>query len=146
MKTISLAKLHAVAPFRKPGYVDAALAASSPVSETHISMSDEDFQRIKSEYAIRPPLPAPATSGGPGTELKKLLAKLGIHASPTCKCNSMARKMDAWGPDESLKHVEEIVDVMEETAKKRGLPFMRIAGRTLVKLACRSARQKSNSQ
>jgi hypothetical protein len=74
------------------------------------------------------------------------LANMGIHASPTCKCNAMAKKMDAWGPDESLLHMEEIVDVMEATAKKRGLPFLRMAGRTLVRMACRSARRKSNSQ
>lgn len=84
----------------------------------------------------------PPPSTGPGTQLKQLLARLGIHASPTCKCNSMARKMDEWGPDESLAHVEEIVDVMEETAKARGLPFLRAAGRLLVKRAIHNARKQ----
>lgn len=80
---------------------------------------------------------------GPGTELKTLLAVMGIHASPTCKCNKMARQMNLWGAEESLNHIEDIVDVMEETAKARGLPFLRMAGKTLVKLACRRARQKA---
>lgn len=81
---------------------------------------------------------------GPGTELKALLAKFGIHASPTCGCNAMARKMDAWGPDESLNHLEEIVDVMEETAKKRGLPFLRSAARLLVRRAISKSRAMSS--
>jgi hypothetical protein len=80
---------------------------------------------------------------GPGTELKALLAKIGIHASPTCGCNKMAKQMDVWG-QESLNHIEEIVDVMEETAKMRKLPFLRTAGRILVRQACRIARKKGN--
>ena len=83
---------------------------------------------------------------GPGTELKALLAKIGIHASPTCGCNKMARQMDAWGPEESLNHIEEIVDVMEATAKARKLPFLRTAGRILVRQACRIARKKGNGK
>lgn len=89
---------------------------------------------------------APAAPSGPGTELKALLAKIGIHASPTCKCNSMAKKMDQWGPEESLNHIEEIVDVMAETAKKRNLPFLRTAGRILVRQACRISRKKGNGK
>lgn len=82
-------------------------------------------------------------SSGPGTELKALLASFGIKATSGCKCNSMARQMDSWGPDESLKHIEEIVDVMQETAKSRKLPFLRLAGRKLVRVACNRARKKS---
>lgn len=77
---------------------------------------------------------------GPGAELKKLLAKFGIHASPTCGCNKMAVQMNAWGPDECLNHIEEIVDVMEAEAKKRKLPFLRAAGRILVRKAIRDSR------
>jgi len=36
--------------------------------------------------------------------------------------------------------------VMEETAKKRGLPFLRVAGQALVRLACRRARKKGSSK
>lgn len=85
-----------------------------------------------------------APTSGPGTELKALLATIGIHSSPTCKCKKMAKQMDAWGPVESLKHIEEIVDVMEETAKKRNLPFLRTAGRALVRIACWKAKRKGN--
>lgn len=80
---------------------------------------------------------------GPGAELKALLASFGIKASPTCKCNKMAAQMDAWGPGESLRHLEEIVDVMQQTAQDRGLPFLRAIGRKLVRIACGRARRKS---
>jgi hypothetical protein len=86
-----------------------------------------------------------ALPSGPGTELKALLATIGIVASPTCKCNKMARQMDAWGPDDSLAHMEEIVDVMEETAKARKLPFLRAGARQMVRLACWNARRKART-
>lgn len=91
-----------------------------------------------------PPLPE-----GPGTELKSLLATFGIHASPTCKCNSMARKMndmESKEPGWCLAHIEEIVDVMEETAKARKLPFLRTAGRLLVKKAVKNWHKKATGK
>lgn len=84
-----------------------------------------------------------APASGPGTELKALLATIGIHSSPTCKCNKMAKQMDQWGPDESLAHLEEIVDVMQETAQKRSLPFLRAGARQMVRIACWKARRKA---
>jgi hypothetical protein len=51
MKSISLAKLHAVAPSRKPGYVEAVMAAATAVSDTHITLEEQDFDRIRREYA-----------------------------------------------------------------------------------------------
>jgi hypothetical protein len=136
MKLISLAKLHAAK--RKPGYIEAVMAVAEPVSDTHIRVTDKDFDRLRSEYAL--------PTSGPGTELKKMLATIGIHATPTCKCNKMAKQMDVWGWEESLNHIDEIVAVMEETAKKRKLPFVRTAGRTLVRIACWKAKRAGNSK
>lgn len=39
----------------------------------------------------------PGRGYGPGTELKKILATLGVVASPTCDCNAKAAHMDALG-------------------------------------------------
>ena len=144
MKTISLAKLHAA--HRKPGYIEAVMAVAERASDTHIRLSDEDFDRLRSEYALPVKAAKPTPASGPGTELKKLLATIGIYASPTCKCNKMAKQMDAWGWEESLKHIEEIVDVMEQTARKRKLPFVRTAGKTLVRIACWKAKRAGNSK
>lgn len=117
---------------RPPGYLEDVLSRAT-VDGDKVTLTSEAYRELVNKYRGRP-------EAGPGTELKALLAKFGIHASPTCGCNAMARKMDAWGPDESLKHLEEIVDVMEETAKKRNLPFIRSAGRLLVRRAISKSR------
>ncbi len=139
MKRFSIASLHAVAKDRKPGYVDAVLAQAKTVTETHVELDDAAFAYLRSRYTLGRPRPEPDIGPGPGAELKKLLASIGIHATPTCKCNKMAKQMNEWG-QESLNHIEEIVDVMEETAKARGLPFVRLGGKALVRLACMRAR------
>lgn len=135
--------LHKWAARRPVGYVEDVLSRGV-VEDGCVTLSEKAYKDLCRKY--RPAAIPHSPSSGPGTELKKLLASIGIHASPTCKCNGMARRMDAWGPDESLNHMEEIVDVMEETAKKRGLPFLRTAGRSMVRIACWKARRKGNKQ
>lgn len=106
--------------------------------------------RLRANCKPRPEPAAPAPpQEGPGTELKSLLATFGIHASPTCKCNSMARKMndmESKEPGWCLSHIEEIVDVMEETAKARKLPFLRTAGKLLVKKAVKNWHKKATGK
>lgn len=86
-------------------------------------------------------LPSPSPQAGPGTELKKLLKRLGITASPTCSCNRRAADMDARGVEWCEQNIETIVGWLREEAGKRGLPFVDIAGTALVKLAIRKAKR-----
>ena len=81
----------------------------------------------------------------PGTELKKLLARIGITSTPDCSCNRVAREMDQWGPDECEKpeRMAEILAAMRENAEKRGLPFIEVAARLLIRRAIRNARRAS---
>jgi len=51
---------------------------------------------------------------GPGTELKKLLATLGIATKPSCDCNAKATQMDVWGADGCRERREEIITWMRE--------------------------------
>lgn len=92
-----------------------------------------------------PPQPQPAApTHGPGTELKKLLKKIGITATPTCSCNARARRMDeeeAREPGWCEAHLDEIVGWLREEAEKRGLPFVDMAGRLLVRRAVRLAKK-----
>jgi hypothetical protein len=90
--------------------------------------------------------PQPQPEGGPGTELKKLLAgwPLYIKSTPTCSCNARARRMDeeeAREPGWCEAHLDEIVGWLREEATKRGLPFLDAAGRVLVKRAISNARK-----
>jgi hypothetical protein len=89
------------------------------------------------------PLPPPAS--GPGTELSELLKRFGIEPTPTCQCRAKAAEMDAWGPDECEKpeRIEEVVAVMRAEAEARGLPFLDVAGRMLVRRAIKNARRKA---
>ena len=86
--------------------------------------------------------PAPPTHG-PGTELSKLLKRLGIEPTPTCSCRAKAAQMDAWGPDECSRpeRIDEVVAVMRAEATARGLPFLDMAGRLLVRRAIQNARR-----
>lgn len=94
--------------------------------------------RQASENASMPP----ARAGGPGSELSRLLKRFGIEPTPTCKCRAKAAQMDAWGPDECSRpeRIDEVVAVMREEAKARGLPFIDAAGRLLVRRAIARAR------
>ena len=94
----------------------------------------------KPGFAPEPP-PEPAPTHGPGTELKKLLKKVGITASPDCSCNARARLMDERGIEWCEANIDEIVGWLREEATKRGLPFVDMAGRMLVKRAVRNARK-----
>jgi hypothetical protein len=91
-----------------------------------------------------PQPPAPPTHG-PGTELSKLLKRFGIEPTPTCQCRAKAAQMDAWGCDEASKpeRIEEVVAVMRAEATARGLPFLDIAGRLLVRRAIANARRNA---
>ena len=84
----------------------------------------------------------PGQSGGAGTELKALLALVGITSTPTCKCNARAKEMDVRG----VKWVEEnkptVLAWLKEEAERRKLPFFATAGRMLIKRAIENAKRK----
>jgi hypothetical protein len=95
--------------------------------------------------AVQPSQP-PAPTSGPGTELKKLLKRVGITATPNCSCNARARRMDeeeAKEPGWCEAHLDEIVGWLREEATKRGLPFLDAAGRVLVRRAISNARKEA---
>ena len=96
-----------------------------------------------SHRAVQPQPQVPA--GGPGAELKKLLAgwPFRIVAKPNCSCNAKARAMDAKGCDWCEAHLDEIVAWLREEASKRKLFFADIAGRLLVRRAIRNARRQT---
>jgi hypothetical protein len=80
-------------------------------------------------------------SGGPGTELKKLLGMIGIKATEGCSCNSRAKTMDQWGPDLCEENISTIIDWLKQEAKKRGLPFVDRLAALIIKRAIRNARK-----
>jgi hypothetical protein len=94
---------------------------------------------------VVPSEPPPPPTHGPGTELSKLLKRLGIEPTPTCACRAKAQQMDAWGCDECERpeRIDEVVAVMRAEAEARGLPFLDVAGRMLVRRAISNARRNA---
>ena len=121
-----------------------------------------EVNTLHSDYPRASPAPVDMASavvhphGHPckcGTELKALLKDwLGIESSPTCSCSSMARRMDALGPDWSEgEGMAQILDVMRTEHAKRWeagktiLPWTDVGARQLVYMACRRSRAKAAS-
>ena len=100
----------------------------------------ECYGEVKTASVVRLP-----TAHGPGTELSHLLKRLGISPTPTCQCRAKQQQMDAWGCDECSKpeRIDEVVAVMRAEAEARGLPFLDIAGRLLVRRAIANARRNA---
>lgn len=79
---------------------------------------------------------------GVGTELKRLLSRVGIHSTPKCLCDQRAMIMDEEGPDWCRQNLSVIVEWMREEAEIRRMPFCRVAAKLLVLRAIRNARKK----
>jgi hypothetical protein len=88
-----------------------------------------------------PAEPSATPTHGPGTELKKLLAKVGITAAPDCACNARAAEMDRQGVEWCEANIDTIVGWLREQAAARGLPFLDLAGRLLARRAISNARK-----
>jgi|LakMenE01Jun11ns_1017448.scaffolds.fasta_scaffold9879178_3 hypothetical protein len=136
-KRVAISAIRRAAASRKAGYLDAVLQASKNTSATHVELTPQDFADLRERFAIEP-------IGGPGTELSALLKRFGIEPTPTCACRSKATQMDAWGCEECSKpeRIDEVVAVMRAEAEARGLPFLDLPARLLVKRAISNARRK----
>lgn len=84
----------------------------------------------------------PPKNAGVGTELKKLLAgwPFKIVATPNCSCNARAAEMNKKGIEWCESNIDTIVGWLKEEAQKRGLPFIDIAAKLMVKRAIRNAK------
>jgi len=75
--------------------------------------------------------------GGPGTELKKLLAAMGYVATENCPCNARAREMDEKGVQWVRDNTETVIGWLEEQAKERSSwLFTRAGAAALIETAC----------
>ena len=112
---------------------------------------DGDEWTIDTDHPAYPrvsrlPVPPAPPTHGPGAELKKLLARVGITASPDCSCNARAAEMDRQGVEWCEANIDTIVGGLREQAEARGLPFLDIAGRLLVRRAISNARKAAASR
>jgi len=130
------AGLQEAARNRKPGYMEAVLAAATVVTDEIMEMPKDVYQEIAEKYSL----------GGPGAELKKLLKMIGVVATPTCQCNQRAKHMDKMGCQWCRDNEEEICDWMQEEARKRGMLFVRSVARLMLKRAIAIADRNKNER
>jgi len=121
-----------------PGYAERVNRYVVKSNETHVFIPRADYEALRTFYG--------ATTSGPGTELKALLKTIGIVAKPNCSCNKRAKVMDEKGCDWCEENIDEIDGWLAEEAKKRKLPYISLAGKTLIRLAIRRARKKGNGR
>jgi hypothetical protein len=146
MKILSYESVKQAQSHRPSGYIEDLLQSGTALRNDigdieYIAFTDKAFSELQARYS---PEVHDAQTHGPGAELSKLLKRLGIEPTPTCKCRSKAAQMDAWGCDECAKpeRIDEVVAVMREEAKARSLPFLDAAGRVLVRRAISNARRE----
>lgn len=58
--------------------------------------------------------PKAVGGSGPGTELSKLFAMIGIKPTASCGCNNMINQMNVWGVEGCEKHFDQIVSHLNE--------------------------------
>lgn len=121
------------------------VTASIGLTVAKQSLKGDDFAKVRDKLApaITVETIPPVRAGGPGSELKKLLGWLGIKPTANCQCNARARDMDLRGPDWCESNQGEILAWLREEAGRRGLPFVEIAAKSLVRLAIRRARAEA---
>lgn len=72
---------------------------------------------------------------GPGTELKKLLASLGIMPEPGCPCIEVAAEMDRIGTAGVIDRRDEFAGVLRTGAKEWGWwDFIKVTSRAVTQL------------
>ena len=138
---ITCNRLHLEARCQERGYtLDEVLpcVVSQDGDEWTIDVEHPAYPRV-SRLPESPATPA----HGPGTELKKLLARVGITATPDCSCNARAAEMDRQGVEWCEANIDTIVGWLREQAEARGLPFLDMAGRLLVRRAISNARRNA---
>jgi hypothetical protein len=145
MIILSIEGIRANAANRPDGYVEDLLSRGKMRDDRLIEFTQEAFDALVAKYSPGTASNTTAEPRGPGTELKKLLATVGITATPNCSCNARAAEMDARGCDWCEANLDTIVGWLREEATKRGLPFLDAAGRLLVRRAIRNARRAAAS-
>ena len=92
-----------------------ALLAKHP---EHVTVHRNPAGHSESVNAKR--LAAIESGTGPGSELWRLLESLGIQHTATCKCLSLAERMNDWGPVGCRAARADIVDQMRINAQQYG--------------------------
>jgi hypothetical protein len=123
-------------PTGKTGYC-AVRKKNLPVHWINLCRENPRYRDSFNDVPVRKGKPP---EKGPGTELSKLLNKMGYRPNSTCKCWKHKRTMNEWGPDKCKDNIDTIVEWLKNEAKKQSRMFNRHAAKLLVLIAIRRSR------
>lgn len=106
-----------------------------------IVLKEQNFIVVDEKHPSYPLVFKPAV----GTELKKLLRRLGIKSNNKCHCDNHALEMNLRGPQWCKDNRGVIIGWMREEAMARKLPFSEVVANFLLERAIKSAVAKSVS-
>lgn len=78
---------------------------------------------------------------GPGTELKKILSKLGLKPKAGCKCQQRIQEMNSKGTDWCADNIDLIAGWLREEAQRSGYPFSTLGAKILIRRAIKNSRK-----
>ena len=126
------------APFQL-NEVTASLAVMAAKSTGDGAVMARVRQKVNHAIAVERSSAPPKPATGPGSELKRILLRLGIKEQPGCQCASRAREMDHKGADWCRENIDTIVGWLREEAEKQSLPFFDLAARAMIRYAIHRA-------
>lgn len=80
-----------------------------------------------------------------GTVIKMSFEALGIYSSGSCDCDSYAIKLNRLTCEDAEGMIDEILQEMQQNAKKLKVPFLRSAAKLIVLKSIRDARKMRES-
>lgn len=154
MRKVSIANLRELEAHRPAGYFEDVVSKAAKNDGEYVYLTARDYDDLQQKYSpekfaeriqrmMQTGLEWTPSDSGPGTELKKLLALVGITATPNCSCNKRAAVMDRYGADWCEKNVDIIVGWLRQEAERRKLPFLDVVGKMLVRRAISNARKET---
>lgn len=142
---IPISILKNISSTRPSGYVEDVISHSLKDNKdadgnlVSIELSHETYEYLKTKYRKD----HHSVYIGVGTQLKKLLAKIGIKPNSTCLCNEYAKIMDTNGILWCENNKDTILSWLEHEAKKRHIPFIKYIAELILQRAINNAKYQN---
>lgn len=136
---ISLQSVRAIISNRPLGYYQDVIS-SGRVEGDVLFIEHDSYVALRQKYSPKDQTSF-AIPFGPGTELKKLLSKLGLKPALNCQCAKRIREMNQRGCEWCSENIAIILEWLREEAKRAGLPFFEAGARIVVKRAIHNAKR-----
>jgi hypothetical protein len=139
LKTISKKSIQSSQNHMPVNFIPDVIKMSIKEDEENFYLTEDSYDYIKEKY--EKPI-----EEGVGTELKKLLSKIGIRSTPNCSCNHKAKLMNMNGVEWCENNIDTILVWLSEEAKKRKLPFIKYGAKLIIKRAISNTKRNSNEK